>query len=76
MSKSNCSGCHQICSSLSAFDLHRTGRLQRKTRSCLTEQEMRERDMVQNEKGWWVHSAFEGALPWPALEESSEGESA
>ena len=56
-------------SSLSAFDLHRIGKVQREMRRCLTEQEMRERGMVQNEKGWWMRSAFDGMLPWPVPEE-------
>ena len=58
--------------SLSAFDLHRTGKFQRKMRRCLTEQEMREQGMVQNEKGWWMHSAFDGALPWLVQEVEEE----
>jgi hypothetical protein len=50
MPKSCCSGCHRMFSSLSAFDLHRTGKFHRKLRRCLTEQEMRERGMVQHEQ--------------------------
>ena len=57
-----------MCSSLSAFDLHRIGKFQRKTQRYLTEQEMREEGMVQNEKGWWMRSAFDGILPWPVTE--------
>ena len=62
MPKSCCSGCHRMFSSLSVFDLHRTGKFQRKIRRCLTEQEMRERGTVQHEKGWWMRSPFERAL--------------
>ena len=58
--------------SLSAFDLHRTGKFQRKARRCLTEREMRERGMVQNEKGWWMRSTFDGLLPWSVSEEAQE----
>ena len=35
--KSCCSGCHRMFTSLSAFDLHRTGKFQREMRRCLTE---------------------------------------
>ena len=72
MPKSCCSGCGRMFTSLSAFDLHRTGKFQRKMRCCLTDQEMRERGMVQNEKGWWMRSAFDGALPWHSPEEARE----
>ena len=57
-------------SSLSAFGLNRTGKFQRKTRRCLTEQEIRERGMVQHEQGWWMRSAFDGALLWHSPEET------
>jgi hypothetical protein len=39
MPKSLCRGCNRMFTSLSAFDLHRTGKFQRKMRRCLTEQE-------------------------------------
>lgn len=58
--------------SLSAFDLHRTGKFERKMRRCLTEQEMFAKGMVQNTKGWWMRSAFDGVLPWSALEDELE----
>jgi hypothetical protein len=58
--------------SLSAFDLHRTGKFERKMRRCLTEQEMLDKSMVQNAKGWWMRSAFDGVLPWPAQEDEHE----
>jgi hypothetical protein len=76
MPKSYCSGCGRTFTSLSAFDLHRTGKFQRKMRRCLTEQGMQAIGMVQNEKGWWMRSTFKGALPWTVPEESHEGESA
>ena len=28
--------------------------------------------MVQHEKGWWMRSAFERALPWSVSEEAQE----
>jgi hypothetical protein len=58
--------------SLLAFDLYRTGSFQGRIRWCLAEQEMRERGMVQHEKGWWMRSAFDGALPWSVSEEAQE----
>ena len=58
--------------SLSAFDLYRTGSFQRRIRWYLTEQGMRERGMVQHEKSWWMRSAFERALPWSVSEEAQE----
>jgi hypothetical protein len=69
MPKSLCSACNQMFTSLSAFDLHRTGKFKRKMRRCLTEQEMRARGMVQNAKGWWMRAAFDGELPWSASED-------
>ena len=72
MPKSCYSGCHRICSSLSALDLHRPGKFQRKLRRCLTEQEMGERGMVWHEKGWWKFSAFERALSWSVSENAQE----
>lgn len=50
--------------SLSAFDLHRTGKFEHKKRRCLTEQEMLAKGMVQNEKGWWMRSTFHVKIPW------------
>jgi hypothetical protein len=72
MPKSCCRGCNQMFTSLSAFDLHRRGKFERKRRRCMTEQEMRDMGMVQNTKGWWMRSAFDGALPWPGAEETAE----
>ena len=72
MPKSLCTGCHRIFASLSAFDLHRTGKFERKKRRCMTEQQMLTRGMVQNAKGWWMRSAFDGQLPWSVSEEKQE----
>ncbi len=52
--KSECRNCGKTFISLEAFDAHRTGSFQQKTRRCLTEQEMRAAGMMQNSKGWWV----------------------
>jgi hypothetical protein len=72
MPKSLCRGCNQTFTSLSAFDMHRTGKFERKKRRCLTEQEMLARGMVQNAKSWWMRSAFDGALPWLESEDEQE----
>jgi hypothetical protein len=72
MAKSCCSGCRRMLSSLSAFDMHRTGKFQQKTWRCLTEQKMWERGMVQHEQGWLMRSTFDGALPWHSPEETQE----
>jgi hypothetical protein len=59
--------------SLSAFDLQRTGKYERKKRRCLTQQEMLEKGMVQNAKGWWMRSAFHVEIPWSmSVEEGDE----
>jgi hypothetical protein len=72
MPKSLCKGCSQMFTSLSAFDMHRKGKFERKKRRCLTEKEMLANGMVQNTKGWWMRSAFDGALPWPISEDEQE----
>jgi hypothetical protein len=74
MPKSYCCGCGRTFASLSAFDLHRTGKFQHKMRRCLTEQNMLAKGMVQNAKGWWMRSSFEGELPWTISDESNEEE--
>ena len=51
MPKSLCRGCDQMFTSLSAFDLHRTGKYERKKRRCLAQQEMLFKGMVQYAKG-------------------------
>lgn len=72
MPKSLCRGCHQMFTSLSAFDLHRTGKFENNKRRCLTEQEMLAKGMVQNAKGWWMRATFDGALPWPMPADKQE----
>ncbi len=72
MPKALCRGYHRMFTSLSAFDLHWTGKYEHKKRRCMTEQEMLEKGVVQNEKGWWMRSAFDGALPWSVSEEAQE----
>ena len=72
MPKSHCGGCHQMFTSLSAFDMHRTGKFERKKRRCLTEQDMLAKGMVQNTKGWWMRSAFDREIPWFESEDEHE----
>jgi hypothetical protein len=61
-----------MCTSLWAFDLHRTGSFQRRTRWCLTEQAMLDKGMVKHVKGWWMRSAFDGELPWSVSDDELE----
>jgi hypothetical protein len=72
MPKSLCKGCDQMFTSLSAFDLHRTGMFEHKKRRCLTGQEMLEKGMVQNAKGWWMRSAFDVGIPWSVSHQELE----
>lgn len=54
-----CETCRQGFRSLTAFDLHRTGRYAKRghTRRCLTTEEMRERGMRQAPNGAWMSGA-------------------
>ena len=52
--KSSCRNCGKTFISVEAFDAHRTGSFQNKTRRCMTEREMCAAGMVQNSKGWWL----------------------
>ena len=71
MAKSICGACDQTFTSVSAFDMHRVGGygdpIYKKgklveygpsKRHCLSAEEMREKGMLQNEKGWWTTGAF------------------
>jgi hypothetical protein len=59
--KSICGACGLIFSSVSSFDKHRVGRYEPLERRCLTVDEMIEKKMVQNEKGWWTTGVFDGS---------------
>ncbi len=72
MPKSQCRGCGEMFKSLSAFDLHRTGKFRRNGLRCLIEHEVRAKGMVQNERSWWMRSAFDGTLLWPAPRNEEE----
>lgn len=52
--KSTCSGCDKIFAGMRAFDAHRTGSHDARTRHCLTTKEMTAMGMTQDDKGWWT----------------------
>lgn len=54
--KNQCRGCGEYFRSNAAFDKHRTGEFNHRPsqRRCLTVDEMLERGMVKNAKGFWV----------------------
>ena len=54
--RSQCACCKHLFAGVRAFDAHRVGPYPRKRqkRRCLTQREMRQRGMVQNEQGWWM----------------------
>ena len=65
MSKSLCTGCDRIFKSVGSFDKHRIGEYTLKSsmpRRCLSEDEMRAKGMVQNEKGWWISSVYDASV--------------
>src|SRR6266702_7912702 len=55
-----CRGCDVTFGSLAAFETHRTGDFSRGERRCLTVDEIQALGMVQNTKGWWIRSIFNG----------------
>ena len=57
--KSICRACGCVFSSISSFDKHRVGKHEPMERRCLSEQEMLERRMTQNDKGWWTTGDFD-----------------
>jgi len=75
MSKSICSGCHGIFNSVGVFDKHRIGEYQKSdgtssNRQCLTQEQMRDKGLLQNAKGWWIGSEYD------ASSHSNEGKEA
>jgi hypothetical protein len=64
--KSQCSHCHAIFTSLTAFDLHRIGNAERGKRRCLTPREMQTLGMMRNDKGWWTPPVATTVAPWYA----------
>lgn len=52
--KSICGACGRIFSSVSSFDKHRVGKFEPMERRCLSEQEMLDKGMTKNDKGWWT----------------------
>jgi hypothetical protein len=62
--KSECSHCRAIFTSLTAFDLHRVGNAERGKRRCLTPKEMQALGMMRNEKGWWTPPVATAVALW------------
>src|SRR5579885_1429320 len=66
MTRSQCGGCHEVFNSVAAFDLHRVGDFDKRTRRCLTPQEMSAKGMTRNDKGWWTLPVTDTVAPWYA----------
>ncbi|HXR65851.1 MAG TPA: hypothetical protein VN729_08005 [Ktedonobacteraceae bacterium] len=52
--RSECAACGMIFAGVRAFDAHRVGSYQSKTRRCLTISEMQAQGMTQEARGWWM----------------------
>lgn len=59
--KSTCRACGCIFSSVSSFDRHRVGKHEPMERRCLSVEEMCNRGMTQNAKGWWTTGEFDAS---------------
>ena len=61
----HCTGCHRTFTGTSAGDRHRVGDSAiwegPKRRRCLTPEEMRDKGMATNARGWWTNG---GKSPW------------
>ncbi|HLG79143.1 MAG TPA: hypothetical protein VFA09_03125 [Ktedonobacteraceae bacterium] len=64
MAISHCRACQHTFTSITAFDLHRSGSYERSTRRCLTEEEMRAKGMTRNGRGWWSAPSRGKIPPW------------
>ena len=64
MANSQCGGCQKTFSTVEAFDLHRTGSFSKRTRHCLSEEDMQAKGMTQNTKGWWMAPQRGKRNPW------------
>jgi len=77
MARSQCTGCLEIFSSESGFNMHRTGShgepiydkkgrevvgYTKHSRRCLTEAEMLAKKMIKNEKGIWTTGEFDASV--------------
>lgn len=54
--RSECAACGAVFAGVRAFDAHRVGSYQPKTRRCLTACELHAQGMAQDVRGWWVLS--------------------
>lgn len=74
MAIAECRACGKVFSSTSAFDMHRTGSYGKPTydkgkligyakheRRCCTEQEMSDKGMVKNKRGYWTTGEFDAS---------------
>lgn len=76
MSIAQCRACHKTFSSTSSFDMHRVGSYgnpiyddnkrvtayTKHDRRCRTEQEMLDKEMVKNSRGYWTTGAFDASI--------------
>ena len=56
-----CGECGEYFNSVSAFDKHRTGNFEDKSRRCLTPAELRGKGWLHNARGLWITSAYPSA---------------
>jgi hypothetical protein len=62
MAKSFCVACQKTFKSEYTFDKHRSGDHAGRTRRCLSTEEMQAKGMLQNERGWWISSAYDHSI--------------
>lgn len=66
-----CEGCGERFRSLTAFDMHRTGKYargrERHTRRCLSVAEMQAKGMGQTDHGAWTTGKTYGGMPFLAV---------
>jgi len=62
MAKSICTVCENVFYSVGAFDKHRIGSFQAKTRRCKSEREMWDVGMLKNDKGIWTTGKFDASI--------------
>jgi hypothetical protein len=52
--RTECTVCGEIFAGTPTFDRHRVGSFPRKTRRCLSQQEIQAIGGVKDERGWWT----------------------
>lgn len=52
--RTECPDCGEIFAGTAAFDQHRVGSYSRKTRRCLSQQEIQAIGGLKDERGWWI----------------------